>query len=78
MKYIAMLLMVAVLAGCTSENQYGPCIGAFDEPVPDVQYKLSVWNTVMAVIFFETVIVPVVVVANEAKCPINHPPKKQD
>lgn len=76
MKYIAMLLMAAALAGCTTENQYGPCIGAFDDPEPGVKYKLDVWNTVMAVIFVETVVVPVVVIANETKCPINLPPKQ--
>lgn len=65
---IAILMALALLAGCTSRNEYGECIGAFDDKKPGVDYKLSVWNTVMAVIFVETIVVPVVVVANQARC----------
>lgn len=73
MKYIAILLMVSALAGCTSKNEFGECIGAFDDKKPGVEYKISVWNTVLAVIFVETIFTPVIVVANEARCPINAP-----
>lgn len=68
-KIIALLAATALLSGCTSKNEYGECIGAFDDKKPGVEYKLSVWNTVLAVIFVETVVVPVVVVANQARCP---------
>ena len=76
MKLIAILLVASALAGCTSKNEYGECIGAFDEKKPGVEYKLSAWNTVLAVIFSETIIVPVIVIANETRCPINAPAAK--
>lgn len=70
------MLAAIMLSGCTSSNQYGNCKGAFDKPEPGVEYELSVWNTVLAIVFVETIVVPVVVVANETVCPINHPPAK--
>jgi hypothetical protein len=69
-KMIAAALMLALLTGCTSRTPYGQCIGAFDEKAPDVQYKVDGWNLAMAIIFFETVVVPVVVVATELRCPV--------
>lgn len=69
-KILAILMVAAMLAGCTSKNEYGKCIGAFDNKKPGVEYKLSIWNTVMAVIFVETVVVPVVVVADQTLCPV--------
>lgn len=68
-KAIAILAIMALLTGCTSSNEFGECIGAFDDKKPGADYKLSVWNTVLAVIFVETVVVPVVVVANQSLCP---------
>jgi hypothetical protein len=73
-KVIALLALAALLSGCTSKNEFGECIGAFDDKKPGVEYKLSVWNTVLAVIFVETIVVPVVVVANQARCPIGPTP----
>jgi uncharacterized protein YceK len=69
-KILAALMIAALLAGCTSSNEYGECIGAFDDKKAGVEYKLSIWNTAMAVIFVETVVVPVVVIANQARCPV--------
>jgi hypothetical protein len=66
-----LLLLVMFMSACESSNSYGECIGAFDDPAPGTHYKLSVKNTVLAVIFFETVFVPVIVVANETRCPTN-------
>jgi hypothetical protein len=70
-KKIFIFAAIAILAsGCTSRTEHGECIGAFDEGVPDLQYKLSIKNTVLAVLFSETIFVPVIVVANEARCPV--------
>lgn len=69
-RYIALLTLAALLSGCTSKTEFGECIGAFDDKKPGLEYKLSVWNTVLAVIFVETIVVPVVVVANQARCPV--------
>lgn len=67
----ALTLAIALSAsGCTSRTSAGPCIGILDEKVPGVTYKLSGWNLFLAVLFSETIIVPVVVVANELQCPV--------
>ena len=71
MKKIILCAVVAILAaGCTSKTEYGECIGVLQDKKPDLEYKLSVWNTFLAVVFSETVIVPIVVVANEHSCPV--------
>lgn len=69
-KFIALLALAAMISGCTSKNEYGDCIGAFDDKRAGVEYKMSTWNVVMAVIFIETIIVPIVVVADKTRCPI--------
>ena len=68
-KFFIAALIVLTLAGCTSETQFGPCIGAFDDKNPALTYKLSIWNTFLGILFSETIIVPVVVIANETHCP---------
>lgn len=70
MKFNALLLALALaVSGCTTHTSGGECVGLLDDKVPGVKYELSVWNVVMAVVFSETVIVPVVVVASDLQCP---------
>jgi hypothetical protein len=69
-KIIAIAAIGFALAGCTSKTEYGECIGVLQDKKPDLEYKLSVWNTFLAVVFSETIVVPVVVVANEHSCPV--------
>lgn len=71
MKKIAVILSLVFLAGCTSSTEYGPCIGAFDTKKPNVEYKLSAWNTFLAVFFSGLIVPPVLVLANETFCPIS-------
>lgn len=68
-KLLTLTLMVALLSGCTTSTQYGSCIGVADDKDPKLLYKISVWNTVMAIFFFETIVVPIVVIVNEIACP---------
>jgi len=70
MKRFAIIALFLTLTGCASKTAYGPCIGAFDDKDPSKVYKLSVRNTVLAVLFIETIFVPVIVVVNEALCPV--------
>lgn len=72
MRNILIILALLSLAGCNTSTQYGPCIGAFDEKDPKKIYKLDEWNLVMAIIFFEVIAPPVVVVANETFCPVGN------
>lgn len=69
-KILLVATMIAMLSGCTSSTQYGSCIGVADDKEPTKQYKLSVWNTFLAIVFSETIVVPIVVLANETYCPV--------
>jgi len=70
MKRFIATLMIVALTGCTSATQFGPCVGAFDEKKPDLEYKVSGWNLAMALIFFELVAPPIQVVVDETFCPV--------
>ena len=69
-KLIAVFLATMILTGCTSSNQFGPCIGAFDEEDPALRYKMETSNFVIGIVFFELIAPPIVVLLDEAKCPI--------
>lgn len=76
MKKIAMILMLALLAGCTSSTEFGMCVGAFDEKDPKLTYKLSGWNAFLAVIGTSIFFVPtILVIANETFCPVGRKEK---
>ena len=72
-KLTIVLALVALLSGCTSANQFGQCIGAFDEGTPGVKYKPSGWNIAMGIIFVETIVAPLVVIFDQTLCPTNLP-----
>ncbi len=66
MKY---LLFVLLLVGCTTHTEFGSCIGLLDKQNPKVEYELSVWNGFVAILFSETVVVPIYTVAKDISCP---------
>lgn len=66
---VAVVAGLVLLAGCESERPLGKCIGLNDTPRPELRYEYSTTNIVMAFIFSETVVVPVIVVFNELECP---------
>ena len=74
-KLVTALLAASLLAGCTSSTQYGRCIGVNDNENPKLEYDVSAWNAFLGVIFVETIIVPLVVIFDKAKCPVG--PKEQ-
>jgi len=65
-----LLISLLLLAGCTSKTEYGPCIGAFDDRNPKLEYKMSFNNLVVGALFFELILPPISVVVNETFCPI--------
>ena len=68
---VAMLLALALFTtGCRSHTEYGECIGVGDEPEPELVYRVDVRNAVLGILFFETIVVPVIWLADEFKCPI--------
>lgn len=67
-KLLAFVVLV-LLAGCETRTDYGACIGAFDKQNPKLNYKLSVRNTLVGVVFVEMIVPPIVVIADETLCP---------
>lgn len=70
MKQLFLLLMTMAIVGCTSQTPFGSCIGVTSEKDPTLKYEIPTENVVMGIIFWETVVVPVVVVLNETYCPV--------
>lgn len=70
MKLTTVLLIAALLAGCTSKTAFGDCIGIADDKKPNLEYKVSAWNIALAVIFSETIVVQIVVLVDKTSCPV--------
>ena len=71
MKKILLIALAALfLTGCTESTQYGTCVGIADDKNPALIYKLDVWNTVLGIVFAETIIVPIIVLIDETFCPV--------
>lgn len=69
-KYVMITtIIIFLLSGCISRTSFGPCIGILDERDPHLIYKASGWNIAMAIIFVETVFVPIIVVVDQTLCP---------
>lgn len=71
-RILAVALICAALVGCNQRNNKGPCVGLMDKETKtaNVEYDLSFWNIFLAVIFSETIVVPVVVVGYMLECPV--------
>jgi hypothetical protein len=76
---LAAIILLVYMGSCTSartiETQTGKreiaCVGiSGNRKQPGIAYDLSVKNTVLAIFFSETVVVPVVVLAKETFCPV--------
>lgn len=76
-KLLCIALMTTMLVGCTSKTEYGSCIGITEKENPTLHYKVSAWNVFLAIVFSETIIVPVLVLADEVSCPVG-PAEPQD
>lgn len=67
-KYLAILALLAA-TGCKGETEYGECIGLDDTKNPARTYEVSTRNVVWAIIFIESLIVPVVWGLDYVYCP---------
>jgi hypothetical protein len=77
-KILPFILLAAVFAtGCTERTEFGRCIGVAGDKDPELAYDVSGWNIAMAVIFSETIVVPIVVLANETSCPVARKPLRE-
>lgn len=70
MKKLALILSLVLLSACTSKTDFGPCIGVTDDKNPKLDYKVSTWNVIVGVTFFELVAPPLVILFTEIQCPI--------
>jgi hypothetical protein len=70
MKKILFAIMLALMPACQSATEHGECVGIIEEEDPSLKYEASVRNIVLAVIFIETIFVPLVVLLGEVKCPV--------
>ena len=70
MRMIIIMILVTMLAGCSSSTEYGRCVGVVDDRDPNLVYKLSAQNLAVAIIFFELIAPPVIVLADELYCPV--------
>ena len=71
MKKLLIVLVLMAVAGCRSETEFGQCVGLdSQEDNPELVYSFSTRNAVVAVVFVETVVVPVVWILDYARCPV--------
>lgn len=69
--FILSLMAVLMITGCTSSTPHGECIGITATEDPKMNYDYSTRNIIVGVIFSETIVVPLVVVFGDLKCPVS-------
>lgn len=69
-KLIAMLSLLTILSACSDHTVHGKCLGVLDTKDPAFEYSWSGNNVFWAVVFSETLVVPLVVVFDQFTCPV--------
>lgn len=75
-KFIALVALICCLTmsigstACIGDTTHGACIGLADDGEENLQYRPSIWNAIVAFVFIETIVVPVVWFLAYAKCPV--------
>jgi hypothetical protein len=71
-RFFFISMVAAMLTGCTTETELGPCKGVFnkDEENPKLKYELSTKNLLGAIVFSETLAVPIMVGGLWLWCPV--------
>lgn len=64
------LIALLFVSGCKKHTEQGPCIGISDREQEGLVYEVSFRNVVLAIIFSETIFVPVNVIFWNLKCPV--------
>lgn len=71
--FLLSCLVSLSLMGCTTETEYGKCVGILDDKDPSLKYEADVGNIAIGAVLFETVVVPAVVLLKDLQCPVgNH------
>lgn len=70
-KFIMLALLTVMLSACTEVTEFGDCIGIGSKTEdPELIYEYNALNIAVGVILAETVIVPIVVLLDQIKCPV--------
>lgn len=70
MKTLALFLAICA-AGCESRTEFGECVPVNEaHEKPGLDYRVSIRNAVLGVIFVETLFAPIIVLASETFCPV--------
>lgn len=71
-KYLISLMICLFFSACTTQNQYGECKGLAnkEERRADLTYEVKKLNVFWAVLFSETLAVPVLTAAFWVWCPV--------
>ena len=67
---LAALVLVLALAGCTTENEFGKCVGVGEDKDPRLIYKVSGWNVFLGIVGFELIYPPISVLVDSTFCPV--------
>ncbi len=74
MRTIMSIFLLLSLGACTSHTEHGECVGLLDQHKPNLNYEVSVWNGFVAIVFGETIIVPLYTLAKQIQCPVSEKP----
>lgn len=66
------LIGCLLLAGCVNHTEYGKCVGLGDKQDPALEYKISVRNIIVGIVFVEMIAPPVYVAVDETFCPVGN------
>ena len=69
MKLLTLLLIMATFTSCTSKNEHGNCIGAFQDKDPTLKYNVDIANIAIGIIFMELLLPPIYVIRDQTFCP---------
>lgn len=64
-----LVLLALLVSGCTAETPFGKCVGLGEEQDPDLNYRMSVKNLVLGIVFFELIAPPIYVLSEQIYCP---------
>ena len=70
-RLFGLALLVLLFSGCTESTEHGECIGLGQDKDPAFNYRVDKSNAFVALIFVETLIVPIVIIADNILCPVS-------
>lgn len=71
MRNLFLILTLSImLTGCANRTDYGECIGVNGTKNSSLHYEYSIRNIFLAILFSETIIVPLIVIFDDLECPV--------